>query len=85
MNVSVQISPATGKLYNHKKVGYVSKKFRKMICKSENIELLGNWEIYNYVREQLWDDAPQDKAQFTRVWNQRWKNESVASNDPIAG
>lgn len=52
-----------------------SKAFRKLVCKEENIELLGDINTYNHIKEQLWDDAPYEKAQFTRVWNQRWKEE----------
>ena len=52
-----------------------SKAFRKLVCKKENMELLGDRKTYYHIKEQLWDDAPQEKAQFTRVWNQRWKEE----------
>ena len=52
-----------------------NKAFRKMICEVQNIELLGDWNIYYHIKEQLWDDAPQEKAQFTKAWNKRWKAE----------
>ena len=58
-----------------------SKAFRKLVCKEENIELLGEIDTYNHVKEQLWDDAPQEKAQFTRAWNQRWKKELIGEHE----
>ena len=52
-----------------------SKAFRRLVCKEENMELLGDKKTYYHIKEQLWDDAPQEKAQFTKVWNKRWKKE----------
>ena len=37
--------------------------------------LLGDYKIYDHIKEQLWEDDPHDKGQFTKVWNKRWKSE----------
>ena len=52
-----------------------SKAFRKLVCKDENIELLGNYNVYRHVKEQLWEDDRADKMLFTKAWNKRWKEE----------
>lgn len=52
-----------------------SKLFRKLVCREDNMELLGDYKIYNHIKEQLWEDDPYDKGQFTKVWNKRWKSE----------
>lgn len=50
-----------------------SKKFRKLVCREDNMELLGEYEIYDHIKAQLWEDDRADKAQFTKNWNHRWK------------
>lgn len=52
-----------------------SKLFRKLVCREDNMELLGDYKIYDHIKEQLWEDDPHDKGQFTKVWNKRWKSE----------
>ena len=52
-----------------------SKKFRRLVCNENNMELLGDYDIYNHIKEQLWEDDRADKAQFTRIWNIKWKKE----------
>ena len=50
-----------------------SKKFQLMICKPANLELIGDQGMYYKIRESLWESNPTHKAQFTKLWNQRWK------------
>ena len=52
-----------------------SKLFRKLVCREDNMELLGDYKIYDHIKEQLWEDDPHDKGQFTKAWNKRWKSE----------
>lgn len=52
-----------------------SKAFRKLVCREENMELLGDYDIYYHIKEQLWEDDPYDKGQFTKCWNKHWKAE----------
>ncbi len=52
-----------------------SKAFRKLVCSEENMELLGDYNIRNHIRENLWEDDPYDKGQFTKNWNNHWKKE----------
>ena len=53
-----------------------SKAFRKMVCKDENMKLIGDYDTYIHIKEQLWEDDIADKRVFTRVWNRQWKNQS---------
>lgn len=52
-----------------------SKAFQLMICKSDNLELIGDQNLYFKIRESLWESNPTHKGQFTKLWNQRWKEE----------
>ncbi len=53
-----------------------SKAFRRMVCKDENMKLIGDYDTYIHIKEQLWEDDRADKGVFTRVWNRQWKNQS---------
>lgn len=50
-----------------------SKAFRKLVCREDNMELLGDNNIRDHIKEQLWEEDRTDKGQFTKKWNQRWK------------
>ena len=52
-----------------------SKAFRKLVCREDNMELLGDYALRDHIKEQLWEDDRADKAQFTKNWNLRWKTE----------
>ena len=52
-----------------------SKAFRKLVCREDNMELLGDYALRDHIKEQLWEDDRADKAQFTKNWNIRWKTE----------
>lgn len=50
-----------------------SKAFQVLICKTENMELLSDPELYRRIHERLWSTNPNHKRVFTRMWNLRWK------------
>ena len=52
-----------------------SKEFQVIICKDENIEMLGSEKLYRRIREQLWDSNPTHKMLFTKAWKKRWQKE----------
>ena len=52
-----------------------SKTFQRLICKEENMELLGSYELYRKIRYQLWETNASHKRLFTTAWNARWKKE----------
>lgn len=52
-----------------------SKAFQVLICKDENMELLGDYKIYHHIHENLWSSNPTHKRLFTKAWNARWKKE----------
>lgn len=52
-----------------------SKAFQVLICKAENMELLGDYKIYHHIHENLWSSNPTHKRLFTKAWNARWKKE----------
>ena len=54
-----------------------SKGFQTLICKKENIELLGNWALFSRIYENLWESAPTHKQLFRRAWNKRWKKKEL--------
>ena len=56
-----------------------SKKFQVMICKPDNIELLGDIGLFYKIKQSLWETNPTHKAQFTRLWNIRWKAELMGA------
>lgn len=51
-----------------------SKAFQVLVCQDNNLELLGSWDVYYKIRISLWESNPTHKAQFTKLWNRRWKN-----------
>lgn len=54
-----------------------SKKFQLMICQPDNLELLGDVNLFYKIKHSLWESNPTHKAQFTRLWNVRWKKELI--------
>ena len=52
-----------------------SKAFQRLICKKENMELLGSYDLYRKIRYQLWETNASHKRLFTTAWNARWKKE----------
>ena len=52
-----------------------SKAFQVLMCKDENMELLGDYKIYHHIHEKLWSSNPTHKRLFTKAWNLRWKKE----------
>lgn len=52
-----------------------SKAFQVLICRDENMELLGDYKIYHHIHENLWSSNPTHKRLFTKAWNARWKKE----------
>ena len=51
-----------------------SKAFQMLICKEENMKLLGSYDIYHRIHENLWSSNPSHKMLFTRTWNKNWKD-----------
>lgn len=49
--------------------------FQRLMCKDENMELLGSYNIFNRIYRNLWELNRGHKANFTRKWNERWKDE----------
>lgn len=56
-----------------------SKKFQVMICKADNLELLGDMNLFFKIKQSLWESNHTHKAQFTRLWNVRWKKELMGA------
>ena len=52
-----------------------SKAFQRLICKDENMELLGSYDLYYRIHRQLWESNPTHKGLFTKAWRARWKKE----------
>lgn len=51
-----------------------SKAFQMLICKEDNMKLLGSYDIYHRIHENLWSSNPSHKMLFTRTWNKNWKD-----------
>lgn len=49
--------------------------FQRLMCKEENMELLGDHRIFDRIHWRLWELNRGHKATFTRKWNDRWKDE----------
>lgn len=54
-----------------------SKAFQLLMAKDENMALLGDYTLYNRIHERLWSSNPTHKAQFTKIWNKKWKDKLV--------
>lgn len=48
--------------------------FQKLICKPENIKLVDSIELKERISQQLWETNRAHKGQFTRKWNECWKD-----------
>jgi hypothetical protein len=49
-----------------------SKSFQILMCKEENMELLGDYKLYDKIHERLWSSNRSHKMLFTKAWNQKW-------------
>lgn len=65
--------------YNKFKTEEDSKKFQVMICQPDNLELIGDMNLFHKIKQSLWETNPTHKARFTRVWNIRWKEELLGA------
>ena len=61
--------------FGHFKTESDSKAFQVLMCKDENMELLGDYKLYSRIHERLWSSNPTHKMLFTKAWNIRWKKE----------
>lgn len=48
--------------------------FQRLMCKEENMKLLGSHRIFNRIHRNLWELNRGHKAVFTRKWNECWKD-----------
>ncbi len=48
--------------------------FQRLMCKEENMKLLGSYRIFNRIHRNLWELNRGHKAVFTRKWNECWKD-----------
>lgn len=48
--------------------------FQKLVCKEENMKLLGSHRIFNRIHRNLWELNRGHKGVFTRKWNECWKD-----------
>ena len=48
--------------------------FQKLVCKEENMKLLGSHRIFNRIYRNLWELNRGHKGVFTRKWNECWKD-----------
>lgn len=74
-SVSMSIKEKYLKSFGKFKSEKDSKAFQKLICKKENMELLGSYDLYNRIHHQLWETNPTHKMLFTKAWKARWKEE----------
>ena len=74
-NISTSIKEKYLKSFGKFKSEKDSKAFQKLICKKENMELLGSYDLYNRIHHQLWETNPTHKMLFTKAWRARWKEE----------
>ena len=65
--------------YNKFRTEEDSKKFQVMICQPDNLELIGDMNLFYKIKQSLWESNPTHKAQFTRMWNIRWKKELLGA------
>lgn len=49
--------------------------FQRLICQKENMQLLGDYKIYERIHRSLWESNRGHKATFTRKWRECWKEE----------
>ena len=49
--------------------------FQRLMCKEENMELLGSKNIFDRIYRNLWELNRGHKGVFTRKWNERWKEQ----------
>lgn len=49
--------------------------FQKFLCTSENIEVLGSYELKDKILTLLWESQKTHKRNFKTEWNRRWKDE----------
>ncbi len=79
-NVTQELKEKYLKTFGKFKEEKDSKAFQVLICKKENIELLGSYDMYYRIKEQLWETNPSHKRLFTKHWNERWKKELDEKN-----
>ena len=50
--------------------------FQRLMCKEENMNLLGDESIFSKIHRNLWELNRGHKGAFTRKWNERWKDKN---------
>ncbi len=48
--------------------------FQRLMCKEENMNLLGSEKTFSKIHRHLWELNRGHKGVFTRKWNERWKD-----------
>lgn len=54
--------------------------FQKMMCKQENMDLLGDYSLKHRIDHLLWSTNSAHKGAFTRKWKKRWGGELIETH-----